>query len=58
MKTTLEAIENVIDKRSTRGASNKSLIAWLLHLKTIHLNITIKKGIDELISAIQQTPLK
>jgi len=32
----LQAIENVIDRRSARGASDKSIISWLNHLKTIY----------------------
>lgn len=33
---TLKAIENVLDRRLSRGASNKSLVSWLNHLKTIY----------------------
>ena len=35
MKTPIQAIESVLDKRSQRGASDKSLINYLEHLKTV-----------------------
>ena len=54
---TLQAIENVIDRRSARGASDKSIISWLNHLKTIYKDTGSHKDIDGFIDAIQQTPL-
>ena len=55
---TLQAIENVIDKRSLRGASDKSIISWLEHLKKdVHKCLACQKDIDSLISSIKQTPL-
>jgi len=43
---TLQAIENVIDRRSARGASDKSIISWLNHLKTIYLDKGSHSDID------------
>ena len=52
---TIHAIERVLDKRSQRGASDKSLIGWLKHLKTIWKYS--HKTLDGFIDAITQTPL-
>ena len=52
---TINAIERVLDKRASRGASDKSLIKWLEHLKTIWKYS--HKTIDGFIDAIKQTPL-
>ena len=58
MKTDrIHAIERVLDKRHKRGASDKSLIGWLEHLKT--LNEYDKHGeivLNGFIDAIKQTP--
>ena len=51
----INAIERVLDKRSQRGASDKSLIAWLKTLK--NKNSWWNKVIDGFIDAIKQTPL-
>jgi len=51
----ISAIERVLDKRSRRGADDKSLIAWLEELKKIHKNNI--KALDGFIDAIKQTPL-
>ena len=51
----LNAIERVLDKRSKRGASDKSLINWLEHLKIIYYGKY--RDLDMLIDAIEQTPL-
>ena len=51
----LNAIERVLDKRVSRGASDASLISWLEHLKIVHEYS--HKVLDDFISAIRQTPL-
>lgn len=54
----INAIERVLDKRASRGATDESLIAMLNHLKTIHRLPNNTKALDGLIDAIKQTPLK
>lgn len=51
----INVIERVIDKRSKRGATDESLIAWLEHLKKVWINCD--REIDGLIDAIRQTPI-
>lgn len=53
------AIENVITNRTERGASDKSLIGWLEHLKRdVWMNTPQLVNLcDEFIDAIKQTPL-
>ena len=54
----LQAIEDVIDKRAARGASDISIIAWLNHLKTVYRNSPeLRMCLDGFIDAIHQTPL-
>ena len=52
--TRVEAIIRVLDKRAARGATDKSLISWLMGLK--RPNAQINNALDGLIDAIQQTP--
>ena len=54
---TLQAIERVLDKRSKRGASDMSLIAWLKHLKIVYKNTGSDQDINGFIDAIKQTPI-
>ncbi len=54
----INAIEKVLDKRSQRGAGDKSLISWLDRLKTIHMGKADVITLDMFIDAIKQTPLK
>jgi len=49
------AVERVLDKRYSRGASDKSLVGWLELLKKKAWK-TDPKTIDGFISAIKQTP--
>ena len=51
----INAIEQVLDKRAGRGASDKSLIGWLNNLKRD--NKWFNKVLDGFIDAIKQTPL-
>lgn len=53
----INAIERVLDKRSRRGASDKSLIKWLSSLRAIYKSSYAHKVIDGFIDAIKQTPL-
>ena len=51
----INAIERVLDKRAGRGASDKSLVAWLERMKSTS---EYWNGIlDGFIDAIRQTPL-
>lgn len=50
----VSAVERVLDKRASRGASDASLIAWLDHLKATSWRKQTKI-IDGFISAIKQT---
>ena len=50
----INAIERVLDKRASRGASDKSLISWLEGLK--NKSETWNGIIDGFVSAIRQTP--
>lgn len=52
----INAIERILDKRASRGASDASLIGYLEELKTIHKEY--HNDIDGLIDAIKQTPLR
>lgn len=58
MKTPIEAIETVLDKRFQRGASDQSLINWLEHLKTIWKSRYMQDCLDGFIDAIKQTPIR
>ncbi len=51
------AIERVIDKRLRRGASDKSIIEYLKHLKTVWKSEYMNNAIDGLIGAVKQTPI-
>jgi hypothetical protein len=51
------AIERVIDKRLRRGASDKSIIEYLNHLKTVWKSRYMEMQLDDLISAVKQTPI-
>lgn len=53
----IKAIENVIDKRTARGASDESIITWLKSLVTTNDSDYFKKTVDMFIDAIKQTPL-
>ena len=53
----IQAIENVLDKRMHRGASDESLIAWLKHLKSVWKSNYMHNVLDGFIDAIKQTPL-
>ena len=52
----INAVERVLHKRISRGASDKSLINWLESLK-IGVWKCYKSDIDRLIYTIMQTPL-
>lgn len=52
----VNVIERVIDKRTSRGASDISIINWLNHLKSVWIGND--KMFDDFIDAIKQTPLK
>jgi hypothetical protein len=57
-KETLKAVENVIERRSLRGASDKSVIDWLTHLKQdVYKDTGSRQTLDALIDAIQTTPI-
>lgn len=49
----INAIERVLDKRATRGATDKSLIVWLEGLK--NKNAYFNSIMDSFIDAIRQT---
>jgi hypothetical protein len=51
------AIERVIDKRLQRGASDKSIVEYLNHLKTVWKSRYMEMQLDDLISAVRQTPI-
>ena len=51
----INAIERVLDRRASNGASDSDLMSWLESLKKIHK--TNHKDLDGLIDAIKQTPL-
>ena len=52
----INAVERVLDKRTGRGVSDKSLINWLESLKRNAWK-SYQNDIDGLIDAIKQTPL-
>lgn len=53
----LRAIERVIDKRLRRGASDKSIIEYLNHLKTVWKSRYMETQLDDLIGAVRQAPI-
>lgn len=51
------AIENVIDKRHSRGASDESIIGYLEHLKSKYtLNKNMVHYLEQLISGVKSSP--
>lgn len=56
----INAIENVIDRRSARGASDQSLIDYLSKLRdtTWKESAYMKNCINGFIDAIKQTPIR
>ena len=51
----IEAVERVLDKRHSRGASDQSLISWLESLKKGAWK-NYPEAIEGLIEGIRQTP--
>lgn len=57
VKERLEVVADILDKRAARGATDKQLISWLKHLKTVTCWKYLGFVLDELIDAIKQTPI-
>lgn len=58
MNSPVEAITNVIMKRIDRGASDKSLIDYCNHLKTVWKSVYMQNFLNDMIDGIKQTPIK
>ena len=57
-KETIQAIENVLDKRAAKGATDEMLIKYLEEMKVVHNTANMNVTLDGFIDAIKQTPLK